>query len=246
MANPPAGDSQPRNAAGWAPQTTRTLRVQHAPSGALNLNVHGRQITGPLQGFGQIWQKTYRISLKDTTVKPAMVIATWKKHFAEFWPAHSRFFGPLTGIAPGEVAILNLTIGAMPLSTGVLVLYADDESFTLMTPQGHMFAGWITFSAYVEEGETHVQTQVLIRASDPIYEIALRFGGHRQEDIFWQHTLKQVARRFNVESEVSVETICVDRRLQWSEAKNIWHNSAVRTLIHTLTHPALWRRRSRA
>ena len=37
--------------------------------------------------------------------------------------------------------------GGMKLSTGVMVLYADDESFTLMTPQGHMFAGWITFSA---------------------------------------------------------------------------------------------------
>ena len=36
----------------------------------------------------------------------------------------------------------------MKLSTGVMVLYADEESFTLMTPQGHMFAGWITFSAH--------------------------------------------------------------------------------------------------
>ena len=36
----------------------------------------------------------------------------------------------------------------MKLSTGVMVLYADDESFTLMTPQGHMFAGWITFSRH--------------------------------------------------------------------------------------------------
>ena len=33
--------------------------------------------------------------------------------------------------------------GKMKLSTGVMVLYADEESFTLMTPQGHMFAGWI-------------------------------------------------------------------------------------------------------
>ena len=29
----------------------------------------------------------------------------------------------------------------------MFVLYADEESFTLMTPQGHMFAGGITFSA---------------------------------------------------------------------------------------------------
>ena len=37
--------------------------------------------------------------------------------------------------------------GKMKLSTGVMVLNADEESFTLMTPQGQMFAGWITFSA---------------------------------------------------------------------------------------------------
>ena len=52
----------------------------------------------------------------------------------------------------------------MKLSTGVLVIYADDESFTLMTPQGHMFAGWITFSAYEEDGGTVAQAHVLMRA----------------------------------------------------------------------------------
>ena len=40
--------------------------------------------------------------------------------------------------------------GGMKVKTGVMVLYADEESFTLMTPEGHMFAGWITFSAYQE------------------------------------------------------------------------------------------------
>jgi hypothetical protein len=238
----PAENPQPRDATNWAKQNTHTLRIEHAPSGALNINVDGRQITSPLQGFGQMWQKTYRISLKGAQVTPATVILTWKEHFAEFWPANSRFFGPLTGIAPGEVAILNLAVGGMPLSTGVLVLYADDESFTLMTPQGHMFAGWITFSAYEEDGVTQVQAQVLMRASDPIYELGLRFGGHKQEDVFWQHTLGQLAKHFNVEAEVTIETICVDKKLQWSQAKNIWLNSAIRTQIHRFTAPL---RRSR-
>ena len=31
-----------------------------------------------------------------------------------------------------------------------MVIYADDESFSFMTPQGHMFAGMITFSADVQ------------------------------------------------------------------------------------------------
>jgi hypothetical protein len=36
-------------------------------------------------------------------------------------------------------------------------MYAEDESFTLMTPQGHMFAGWIRFSAFQQDGVTVAQ-----------------------------------------------------------------------------------------
>ena len=76
------------------------------------------------------------------------MIAIWKDEFPSFWPKGSQFYAPLTGIAPGEVALLRRPCGGgLKLSTGVLVLYADEESFTFMTPQGHMFAGWITFSA---------------------------------------------------------------------------------------------------
>ena len=35
-----------------------------------------------------------------------------------------------------------------------------------------------------------------MRASDPIYELGLALGGHRQEDRFWQHTLTQLAAHF--------------------------------------------------
>lgn len=242
----PADEQRPRDETAWARRDTHTLRVEHAPTGALNLNVDGRQITSPLQGFGQMWQKTYRITLSDTDVTPAAVIAAWKVHFDEFWPANSRFFGPLTGIAPGEVALLNIQVSGLPLSTGVLVLFADEESFTLMTPQGHVFAGWITFSAYADdEGTTAVQIQVLMRASDPIYEFGLRFmGGHRQEDNFWRHTLTQVAGYFHQEAKVEVQTVCEDKKLQWSEAKNIWHNSTVITTLHTMRTPSLWFRKA--
>jgi hypothetical protein len=37
--------------------------------------------------------------------------------------------------------------GAPVVSTGVLVLYADDTSFSFISPEGHMFVGMITFSA---------------------------------------------------------------------------------------------------
>jgi hypothetical protein len=96
-----------------------------------------------------MWQKTYRMNA-GPDITPEQAIATWREHFPEFWPKGNRFAGALTGINPGDVALLDLAIGGgVKLSTGVFVLYADAESFTLMTPQGHMFAGWITFSAAV-------------------------------------------------------------------------------------------------
>ena len=174
-------------------QNRQSFIVTNAPSGALNLNVDGRLAVSPLQGFGQMWQKTYRIRLKDSPVQPSEVIKVWKENFPKFWPKGNNFYGPLTGIAPGEVAILNLSMPVgMKLSTGVVVLYADDKSFTLMTPQGHMFAGWITFSSYKEDDCTIAPAQVLIRANDPMYEIGFRLGGYAKEDRFWQATLLQL------------------------------------------------------
>ena len=96
-----------------------------------------------MQGFGKMWQKTYQVRLPAGRrgARPTLV-ATWKQRFPEFWPDGNRFYAPLTGIEPGDVALHQPALpGRLKLSTGVMVLYADEESFTLMTPQGHMFAG---------------------------------------------------------------------------------------------------------
>jgi hypothetical protein len=228
--------SEPRDAAYWSQQISE-LKVTNVPSGALNLNVDGKLVVGPLQGFGPMWQKTYRIRLTGATVDPKTVIQTWKNNFPHYWPTGNRFYAPLTGIAPGEVALLNIKAAGVGLSTGVLVLYADDESFTLMTPQGHLFAGWITFSAYTDNDGVVAQAQVLMRANDPIYELGLRFGGHKQEDRFWQHTLAALGAEFGATGPVETQVVCVDPRLQWSHIKNIWHNAAVRTTIYKVTAP---------
>jgi hypothetical protein len=161
------------------------LKVARAPAGALNLNVEGRRAMSPLQGFGQMWQKTFRIRLNGTQVKPAEVITTWKERFPTSWPKWDLFYQPLTGIAPGEVALINMVLPGdiphgLPLSTGVLVLYADEEAFTFMNPEGHMYAGWITFSAYEGEGCTVTQIEVLVRANDPAYELGSRLGAPAQ------------------------------------------------------------------
>src|SRR5690242_182927 len=231
----PPDESRPRDADNWARKVS-SLKLGEVPSGAINLNVSGKQPVGPLQGFGRMWQKTYRVRLTGVKVLPAGVIKVWKERFPEFWPKGNRFYGPLTGIAPGEVGLINMALpGGMPLSTGVMVLYADEESFTFMTPQGHVFAGWITFSAYEEDDGAVAQVQVLIRANDPIYELGFRLGASKNEDRFWEHTLRSLATFFGVEApKVETQSICVDRKIQWSQAKNVWHNAGVRTTLYLI------------
>jgi hypothetical protein len=230
-------DVEARDAANWAKQIS-TLTVGDAPADAVNRNVDGRRVMSPIQGFGKMWQKTYRVRLDGVDASPEEVISEWKQRFPEFWPANNRFFGPLTGIAPGEVALLNLTMpGRLKLSTGVLVLYADEESFTLMTPQGHMFAGWITFSAFEKGGAPVAQAQVLMRANDPMYEMGLALGGHAKEDQFWEHTLSSLARHFGADPGVETQVLCVDKRRQWGKAGNIWHNAAIRSGFYAMGAP---------
>jgi hypothetical protein len=250
----PVGEAarQARNA-NWAAPVTRLGRANVA-EGAGDLNVAGRRLSSPLQGFGQLWQKTYRLAqpaaseAANRTPTPAEVIAAWKDHYADFWPKGNRFYAPITGISPGEVGVIRSAQGPMQLSTGVMVLYADDVSFTFMTPEGHPFAGWITFSA--EEGPaigaqaaraTLVQIQLLIRASDPIYETMFKLGFGKVEDRMWQHTLEALAAFFGAaDAEVETSFVCVDRRRQWSHVRNVWQNAGVRTALHTAGAPARW------
>ncbi len=220
----------------WA-KPIEKLSASHVPDGALD-TVGGKQVLSPIQGFGKMWQKTYTVSLAGTGATPQQVIATWKEEFPSFWPAGNRFYAPLTGIEPGEVALLQAAVGGgLKLSTGVFVLYADEESFTFMTPQGHMFAGWITFSAFESGGETTAQAQVLMRSQDPLTELGLTLGGHRKEDQFWVATLAGLAARLGSTAEPEAKVVCIDRRRQWSRAGNVRHNVGFRSGIHTVTAP---------
>ena len=226
----------------WA-EPVSELKVSHSPTGAINLNVEGRQLVGPLQGFGKMWQKTFEVRLSGATVAPSELVKTWKDNFSSFWPEGNRFYAPLTGIAPGEVALINLDApGGMALSTGVMVIYADDESFTFMTPQGHMFASWITFSARDSDGTTVAQVQELVRANDPIWEIGMRLFGFKKQEEFWRLTLESLSSHFGVGGQVTMAATCVDPRLQWSQAKNVWHNAMIRSSLYAAAAPARWTR----
>ena len=230
----------------WAKPVDR-LAMGDVPDEAINLNVSGKRLSGPLQGFGQLWQKTYRLRFEGADPAPEEVVAVWKREFGTFWPDNAHFYAPFSEIAPGEVGLINNDVpGGQVLSTGVMVIYADDESFTFMTPEGHVFAAWITFSAERDDaGATTAQVQALIRASDPFFEAMLMAGGHGQENRHWETTLANLAARFEATGEPSTEQVCVDSRRQWRQVGNLRHNSAIRSGLWMMTHPHRMFRRAR-
>src|SRR3990170_3860109 len=88
----------------WAKPVDK-IKVSGVAAGALNINVEGKALTGPIRGFGQMWQKTYRARLSGIHISPQDVIAAWKENFPRFWPKGNTFYPPLGGIVPGEAAV---------------------------------------------------------------------------------------------------------------------------------------------
>jgi hypothetical protein len=160
------------------------------------------------------------------------VISTWKENFGEFWPPSNKFYAPAAGIAPGEVAVIAGGKGPTKVTTGVRVIYADDRSWSYMTPEGHPWAAIITFSAHEGADEaTLARIHLLVRANDPLYEASFKLYTSKLEDKIWTHTLTSLGNHFGSNEPVAMEVTLVDRKRQWNQFGNIWKNSAVRTLL---------------
>ncbi len=222
--------TEPRNADNWAKPVER-FHVDKVEGNSPIGNVEGRRPIGPLQGFGRLWQKTYEVTVPGPS--PEVVIATWKERFGEFWYPSNKFYAPAGGMSPGQVAVIDGGKGPTRLTTGVRIIYSDERSWSYMNPEGHPWAGIITFSAHEgQDDATSVRIHLLVRANDPLYEASFKVYTSRLEDKIWTHTLKQVAGHFGVlDPEVALTVTLVDKRRQWRQFKNIWQNSAIRTLL---------------
>jgi hypothetical protein len=228
-----------RDAANWARPVDRLTVAGVA--GAKDDAVTGKRVSGPLQGFGQLWQKTFTVRMDGVDITPEALVAHWKEQFPTFWPKSQRFYAPLAGITPGEVGLLELSpLPGAPvrLSSGVLVLYADDVSFTFMTPEGHTLSAWITFSAARDGDVTVAQAQALERPADPFDELAYLLGGNGQNNRFWEATLRNLASSVGVGSPVvATQVVRIDGKRQWRYWRNVRNSATLRSARRTMTAP---------
>jgi len=223
----------------WA-KPVEHLEVGDLPDEALNLNVEGRALSGAVQGFGPLWQKTYQIRLHEAKVTPQELIEVWKAEYPNFWPDNSNMYRVMARLEPGDVGVINASQSGLKLSTGVYVMYSDDVSFAFAVPQGHMLSGWITFSAHDDDGSTVAQVQPYFRTSDPLYDLAFKLYFDRKEDEIWHHTLRAIAERFGVKGDVQQESVRIDKKRQWRRAGNIRYNAGIHSSIYMATTPFRW------
>ncbi len=223
------------NNTGWALFVER-LKITERPKAAMALNMNNRRVLGPFQGFGPMWQKTYFVTIRKPGLKPEDVITIMKQHFPEFQPSQNNFYATSRGIIAGEpVFIDSMTPGGL-VSTGVLVLYADNVSFTLMTPQGHPEAGWVTFSAKSVENSIEMQIQGLVRSADPFYELAFRMVGSKFQETIWKHVLTSLSNYLEVDTDVKMTKQCIASNLQCSKIGNIYYNAQLRSLPYNIPY----------
>lgn len=208
------------------------------PKEALDENVEGRGVTTVEDGFGKLWRKKYWIRLTGASVTPEEMIAVWKKRYTEFWPEGSHLYQPPDGLSTGDIAAADLAmIGGTRVGTGIIVINDTEDSFTFATLEGHTFAGTITFSGVDDGGTTVARVEVIMRASDPIYEIGMPLGGHHHENKFWQASLRALAKYFGAEAEPGMEMEVLDPRRQWRNIGNTVNNAFLHTALTVVTKP---------
>lgn len=237
-------DITQRDTTNWAKPLSK-ITVTEVPNGATNLNVENRRAVGPVEGFGQMWEKVYQQRLAGLKTTPAEAIQVMKENFTKLQPPQNRFYPTAAGIQPNEVVLITSSTPGGPLHTGVLILYSDDESFTFITPQGHPESGWVSFHAFEQNQSTVVQIIGLARANDPVYEMAFRLMGAKFQERIWRHVLSSLATHLGVEPQVHVIKTCVDKKMQWSEMTNLWYNAQIRSLLYTIVSPLRRPRRSK-
>ena len=72
-----------------------------------------------------------------------------------------------------------------------------------------------------------------VRTSDPLWDLMMLTPvlGERMQNGIWRQTLRNLAAHFGIDASIGQRIVCVDGRRQWRNAKNIWYNAAIHSVM---------------
>ncbi|MGQ9655056.1 MAG: FAD-dependent oxidoreductase [Thermodesulfobacteriota bacterium] len=233
--------AQPQDQDFWA-RPVETFPGLGLREEALDLNLKGRRVSAVMTGFGSLWQKTYELRVHGLHLGAEELMGIFRENFSRLQAPFNRFHTGPSGLKPGAVLAIHSKTPGGYISTGVMVLFADPCCFSLITPQGHPEAGWMSFRALVEKDTPVVQIVGFGRASDLFFEVAYRVLGSRMQVKTWTHVLAALAEHLGVQADIRIREERVDSRFQWGRATNLWMNAQIRTLLpwNTMRVRRLW------
>lgn len=197
-------------------------------------NVVGKRLSPSDHGFGQLWRKEISVVLQGQS-SPEVVMSELRRHLGALWPSTGRLFVPLRSPHPGDILGVDVHLGPVQLATGIAVTEVTPTTMVVVPPEGHIFAGSNRFVATEAGDGTRVAVQITVRASDPIFELALMLGGHRREEMFWAELLRNLAAHFGEpRASVHLHRELVNRRRKWRNAANVRHNAVLRSWLRKL------------
>jgi len=159
----------------------------------------------------------------------------WQDHLDELWPERGRLHRDRVHVRAGDLLGIDLTFGPVTLSTGVVVTESSPTRFTVLSPQGHAFAGWTKFEVADVEDGTRASITIEMRASDPLFELGLMFGGHRSEERFWAEMLRNLAAQFGGRATVRLTRRRLGASRQWKHFSNVRHNATILTTFRRIS-----------
>ena len=220
---------------GWSTLNSKLTVSDHRPN-AININVNNRRVLGPLQGFGPLWEKEYKLQITNSPISFKELMSKFRSSFITLQPKQNVFYPSSKGIEAGETVLIDSSTPGGVVSTGVHILYADDVSFSFITPQGHPEAGWITFSANENDEKIEIKIRSLASASDPFFELAFRIAGSNFQETIWKTVLVNMAKSINVDDTVIITKTKIDNKLHWKAIQNLWFNAQLRSLPYNVPY----------
>ena len=129
------------------------------------------EIQHPRQGTGPLNHRHYRVHIVDSRLEPAALIEAFRRDPNRFSPTSFATFEPSPGPEGPQVGDEITVRLPGPWDGPVTVVAVEPTLLRFETREGHMEAGWIEFTARLDQQDATVfEIESLARSGDELFD----------------------------------------------------------------------------